>query len=310
MHWYRPRPKNREAKHLRLVHAGISRNPFFHTQILDIRDLGETEVYTRHSARSPDMAFKLKLYTIDNDLSAPKYQDPLSATKDDIFATFRIFLENEGLIDFVFDLWIHDNKKWLQQRFKRFNVVKKEVFVIRRAEFDLPSIRKRKFTSTHMDFLNISYPSPDDLDTTANSEDIFLFPPSLSSKSPMRKELWLLTLFNLRICQKKSYSSISNQRQSCSESWLLFCWITTYGTSNLKIHCKECMKNFGCSVSAQNNHAISNMFVDFMKTHLYTAQYICNLSRQQGFLYNKHLQFAAPKGKVIIILVEDHRKAV
>jgi hypothetical protein len=75
------------------------------------------------------------------------------------------------------------------QRFKRFNVVEKEVFVIRKAEFDLPSTRKMKFTSECTDFLNTDCPSPDYLDTTADSEDIFLFPPSLSSKSPKRKEL-------------------------------------------------------------------------------------------------------------------------
>jgi hypothetical protein len=45
--------------------------------------------------------------------------------KDDTFATFRTFLENEGLVDFAFDFWIPNNKKRLLQRFKRFNVVGK-----------------------------------------------------------------------------------------------------------------------------------------------------------------------------------------
>jgi hypothetical protein len=39
----------------------------------------------------------------------PEYQSPLSATKDDTFATFINFLENEGLIDFAFDFWIPDD---------------------------------------------------------------------------------------------------------------------------------------------------------------------------------------------------------
>jgi hypothetical protein len=34
------------------------------------------------------MAFKVKLYSIADDLSEPEYQSPLSAMKDDTFATF------------------------------------------------------------------------------------------------------------------------------------------------------------------------------------------------------------------------------
>jgi hypothetical protein len=49
------------------------------------------------------ITFKVKFYTIDNELSAPKYQRPLPTMKDDTFATFRTFLENEGLVDFAFD---------------------------------------------------------------------------------------------------------------------------------------------------------------------------------------------------------------
>jgi hypothetical protein len=49
------------------------------------------------------MALKVKLFTIDNELNTPEYQSPLSATWDDTFATFRISLKNEGLVNFAFD---------------------------------------------------------------------------------------------------------------------------------------------------------------------------------------------------------------
>jgi hypothetical protein len=38
-----------------------------------------------------------------------------------------------------------------------------------------------------MDFLNIDYPSPDDFDIAADSEDILLFPPNSPSK-PSKEE--------------------------------------------------------------------------------------------------------------------------
>ena len=49
------------------------------------------------------MAFKVKLYTIDNDENVHEYQSPLSTTKDNTYATFWLFLEGEGLVDFPLD---------------------------------------------------------------------------------------------------------------------------------------------------------------------------------------------------------------
>jgi hypothetical protein len=46
------------------------------------------------------MVFKVTLYLNADEFSHPEYQSQLSATKDDTYATFRGFLEGEGLVDF------------------------------------------------------------------------------------------------------------------------------------------------------------------------------------------------------------------
>ena len=90
------------------------------------------------------MAFKVKLYTIKNKLGAPEYQSPLFATKNDTFATFRVFFEDEGLVDFAFDFWIQDDKKHLLERFEKFNIVGEEVFIIHRRDFNPKLAKKRR----------------------------------------------------------------------------------------------------------------------------------------------------------------------
>lgn len=76
------------------------------------------------------MALKVKLYTIDDEESAPEFQSPLPATKEDTYATFRLFLESEGLVDFPFDFWLPDDKIRCLPKFEKFNAVGGEVFVI------------------------------------------------------------------------------------------------------------------------------------------------------------------------------------
>jgi hypothetical protein len=75
----------------------------------------------------------------------------------------------------------------LLQRFGRFNVVGEEAFVIKKTDFNSSSTRKKKFTRERTDFLNIDCPSPDDLDTAVDSEDILSFPPTSLSK-PSKEE--------------------------------------------------------------------------------------------------------------------------
>jgi hypothetical protein len=90
------------------------------------------------------MAFKVKFYTIKNKLSTPEYQSLLFTTKNDTFVTFRVFFEDEGLVNFAFDFWIQDDKKCLLERFERFNIVGEEVFVIRRRDFNPELAKKRR----------------------------------------------------------------------------------------------------------------------------------------------------------------------
>jgi hypothetical protein len=77
----------------------------------------------------------------------------------------------------------------LLQRFERFNVVGEEAFVIKKTDFNSSSTRKKKFTRERTDFLNIDCPSPDDLDTAVDSEDILSFPPTSLSKLYSKKLL-------------------------------------------------------------------------------------------------------------------------
>jgi hypothetical protein len=47
------------------------------------------------------MALKVRLYSLAEEYLTPEYVSPLAAAKDDTYAIFRVFLENEGLLDFA-----------------------------------------------------------------------------------------------------------------------------------------------------------------------------------------------------------------
>jgi hypothetical protein len=81
------------------------------------------------------MAFTVKLYSLADESALPEYVSLLTATVNDTLASFRLFLEAEGLIDYPFDLWVSEDKKRMIQRFERWNRVTPELFVIPQKEF-------------------------------------------------------------------------------------------------------------------------------------------------------------------------------
>jgi NADPH-dependent glutamate synthase beta subunit-like oxidoreductase len=155
------------------------------------------------------MAFKVRLYTIQNEVSALEYQSPLSATKDDTFATFRVFLENEGLVDFAFNFWIPDDKKRMLQRFERFNTNAEKVFVIHRGDLGVDSAKQRKVTDKRAVVLDSKCALTEWLDTAVEKDDIEVLEPGSSSRAFEEDEVVPVSLFNRRKCRRRSCSSTS-----------------------------------------------------------------------------------------------------
>jgi hypothetical protein len=91
--------------------------------------------------------------------------------------------------------------------------------------------------------------------------------------------------------------------------WYLKSWDAN-GLGIVKIHCGECVKDFGGNTGEHNSHTISNLFANFRKHHLHTNAYIRSLCRRQGLLYSEHPQSTAPKGKAIILSRADHEVLV
>jgi hypothetical protein len=60
-------------------------------------------VFVSSSLAPWGMAFKVMLYLVEDEYSFPEYQSPLLATKDDMFDIFKIFMQKEELVNFLFD---------------------------------------------------------------------------------------------------------------------------------------------------------------------------------------------------------------
>jgi hypothetical protein len=117
------------------------------------------------------MAFKVTLFSIADEFSKPEYQSPLSATKDDTYATFRGFLEGEGLVDFPLDFWIAGDKKRMLPRFERFNAVGEKVVVIPKADVGLELCKKRKAAEVRAVVLDSECNTPEFLEDLPNTND-------------------------------------------------------------------------------------------------------------------------------------------
>jgi hypothetical protein len=132
-----------------------------------------------------------------------------------------------------------------------------------------------------------------------------LFPPSSSSKPSKEEEAIVVDPLKFKklpkeILFKYQQSEVKLRGELVAillddNLWHLRSWDTNY-LAIVKIHCEECMNDFEGSTCNHSNFAISSMFANFKKIHLYTALHICNLCRRQGLPYNEHPQFAAPKG--------------
>ena len=78
----------------------------------------------------------------------------------------------------------------------------------------------------------------------------------------------------------------------------------------VKIHCGECVKDFGGNSGELNNHTVSNLFANFKKHHLHTNAYIKSLCRRLGLPYTNHPQLTAPKDKFVVLSYADHERLV
>ena len=78
----------------------------------------------------------------------------------------------------------------------------------------------------------------------------------------------------------------------------------------VKIHCDECIKDFGGNTGDHSNYSISNLFANFQKHHSHTNAHIRSLCRQQGLPYTNHPQSIAPREKSVIPSYADHKHLV
>jgi hypothetical protein len=268
------------------------------------------------------MAFKVKLYSIADDLSEPEYQSPLSATKDDTFATFRAFLEDEGLLDFPFDFWICEDKKRMLPRFERFNAVGEEIIVICKVGVHPDVSKRRKISVDHGVDQNSEFGAEDVEEIPGSNDgdgDAELLQPGSSSRVGDEEETPPKThlesqIVPKEIIQKYLQTEEKLRRELATVSlddniWYLKSWDAN-GLGMVKIHCGECVKDFGGNTGEHNNHTISNFFANFRKHHLNTTAHIRSLCRRQGLPYTDHPMSTAPKGKSIILSNGEHERLV
>jgi hypothetical protein len=266
------------------------------------------------------MALRVKLYSLPDDLSDPKYVGPLPANDNDTYAQFREFLEKEGLLDRPFNFWVVEDKCRLPSKFEKFNAIGTEVFVARRSEVKGGPSKRQKIGESLSAILDPAMNVPEPVEfLECDSEDVGPWEPASSSRVGGIDEEPAKTHLTSELVPKEVIEKYQQQEQKLKRElvqisledhlWYLKLWDAN-GVGIVKIHCGECVKDFRGNTGDHHNHAISNLFANFKKHHLTTNAYIRSLCRRQGINYLDHPQSVAPKGKSLVLTAADHKRMV
>ena len=135
------------------------------------------------------MALQVKLYSVSQEDGKPEYINPLPAKIDNTYASFRVFLEEEGLIEFSFDFWMIEDKKRMLQKFEKRNSIAVQVHVIPKVGLGDPTAKRRRINECcelpieTAQNINPKPPQFLDLDTG----DVCLQEPSSSTRSVLEE---------------------------------------------------------------------------------------------------------------------------
>jgi hypothetical protein len=168
-------------------------------------------------------------------------------------ATYKKFLQEKGLVDFPFDFWIANDKKWILQRFERFNIVGEEFCMIQRIGVDEDVSKRRKVIedcATVLDshcsppnMLHIMFDSTNEDVHTGQSLGV-LVEEGPVPENDHRSEILLEEIF-----LKYQQGAEKLHRDLAAISLGKNLWhLKTWGANNVaivKIHCGECVKDFG-----------------------------------------------------------------
>jgi hypothetical protein len=78
----------------------------------------------------------------------------------------------------------------------------------------------------------------------------------------------------------------------------------------VKLHCRECGKDFGSAVGDHSKGAVHNLFTNFKKLHVVSTSHIKNWCRRKGVRFEDHLQSQVTRGKPVVLTPADHKHLV
>jgi hypothetical protein len=266
------------------------------------------------------MAFIVKLYSLADESALPEYVSPLTATVNDTLASFRLFLEGEGLINYPFYLWVLEDKKCMIQRFERWNRVTPEMFVIPREESASGRNKCQRIdedSAIVFDSCN-GFPEPTEFPSCDQEEGeptMAMVSTGVTADELPLEEVCLKRLLLKEELWKKYENHEKKLRKGLirltldDQVWFLKSWDSAR-VAVVKIHCEECDKDFGGNGGDHSSHTMRNLFANFRKHHLHTQAHLRSFYRQHNLEYSDHLQSGAPKGQALVITKAEHEKLV
>jgi hypothetical protein len=82
------------------------------------------------------------------------------------------------------------------------------------------------------------------------------------------------------------------------------------GIGVVKVHCGECRRDFGSMTGVHSRTTIHNLFANFKKSHLMSTIHVQNWCHWKDVPFTDHPQSAAPKEKLMILTIANHKKLV
>jgi hypothetical protein len=157
-------------------------------------------------------ALTVTLFSVAEEFTDAEYLSLLLTTTEDTYATFRVLLEREGLVDYLFDFWIKSDKKRMLTRFEKSNGIREEVYVIPRVDTAAETCKRRRLderaTNEHAMVLDSGGVAIDAMHNLPSSDDVDDAPQpgSLSrvdgKEDPHAKDHLLSTLVSVEVHER------------------------------------------------------------------------------------------------------------
>lgn len=269
---------------------------------------------------------KVKIYSFDIEDGGKDWVGTVDVNDGDSYAALRVVLDDPPALDWPYDFWDVEEGCRIRQKLERLNKLPSEVLIVRQAEGVEEGAKRRRVEDANFNIDWNSGTDNGDVGGQASTEPLSTADtnPAASSRvsvsagiegddtgsEPMLQSVLISkeVLGWYQSGEEKLRKDLANVSLE-DHIWHLKTW-DQHKVAVVKLHCAECVVDFGGDTGEHSKDSVRNLFSNFKKSHIMSSKHIRNWCRRKGLDFANHPQSTAKKGKPVVLTVSDHKRLV